>query len=265
MNPPVLLQSVGIYDILKATDGKVVGRMKLLLADSSEVFCNALESQLDRLHDVQVCHDGVMAAQLLFESSPDLLVLDMMLPGLDGFTILQSLKDAGQRVPVIVTAYNLTQFEYDWLQSLQVDCVLLKPCSICQVMLRIHEVLQHHANAEKSSFDNMVERILLSLGLRMNLVGYEYVCWAVRFLAEDPGRTLTKEIYPAVAAACDATPQGVERAIRTVLRDAWSRRNEAVWRMYFPRERSGMIPCPQNGTFLSRIAACLTEIVEKVC
>ena len=153
MNPPVLLQSVGIYDILKATDGKVVGRMKLLLADSSEVFCNALESQLDRLHDVQVCHDGVMAAQLLFESSPDLLVLDMMLPGLDGFTILQSLKDAGQRVPVIVTAYNITQFEYDWMKSLQADCVLLNTCSICQVMLWIHEVRQHHANAEKSSFD----------------------------------------------------------------------------------------------------------------
>ncbi|MBO5316920.1 MAG: response regulator [Oscillospiraceae bacterium] len=238
--------------------------MKLLLADSSEMFCAALKTQLERSHEVQICHDGLTVAQILFDNCPDLLVLDMMLPGLDGFTVLQTLRDTGRCVPVIVLANRLTQFEYNWLQSLQVDSVLIKPCTICETMMRIQEVARYHNGREAcASAGGTLERILLSLGLRMNLAGYEYVSLASQFLSEDPGRTLTKEIYPAVAAVCGATPQSVERAIRTVIRDAWMRRNENVWRLYFSVGRDGSIPCPQNGTFLMRIAGCLMQLKKK--
>lgn len=237
--------------------------MKLLLADSSELFCTALKSQLDLSYEVQVCHDGVTAARLLFEDCPELLVLDMSLPEMDGFTILQTLRDTGRDIPVIVLTTRLTVFEYNWLQALCVKCILMKPCTICETLLRIHEVTRSCVGQQGSFVDDAAERMLLCLGLRMNLSGYQYVAMAVRLLFRNPEQTLTKEIYPSVARMCGATPQSVERAIRTVIRDAWSRRNESVWRLYFPSGRDGSIPCPQNGTFLARIAGCLIQLSKK--
>lgn len=235
--------------------------MKILLADKSEILTMALKSQLERTHDVRVCHDGVSAAQMLFEDCPDLLLLDMSLPGLDGFAILQTLRDSSRCVPVIALSNELSDFERNWLRSLGVECLLLKPCAICQVMLRIHAVL---GNIDSNDIATTSERILLALGLRMNLLGFDYIDCAIKMLAENPSLTLTKELYPAVAAFFGVTSQSVERSIRTAIHDAWSRRNEAVWRMYFSCNRDENIPCPNNSTFLVRLSRCLHRSEIKI-
>lgn len=237
--------------------------MKILLADRSEMFCKALKAQLEHNCRVDVCYDGLAAAQMLFDHCPDLLVLDMDLPGLDGFTILQSLRDMGKELPVIALVSNLTEFEHNWLQSLKVDSVLIKPCTICQTMLRICELIRFQEGPNRVvSADEVVERILLSLSFRMNLAGYPCVLQGIKLLARDPNQTLTKEVYPAVAVLCDGNHMSVERSIRTAIKDAWKRRNDAVWRMYFAPEHDGMIPCPGNGTFLARIAACVADMIK---
>lgn len=234
--------------------------MRILLADRSEVFCKALKAQLAHDYQVEMCHDGLTAAQKLFDCCPELLVLDMALPGLDGFTILQTLRDTGKELRVIALVGKLTEFEFNWLQSLKVDSILYKPCTICQAMLRICEVIHTEEDPDQTaSTDAVLERILLSLSFRMNLAGYSCVLRGIQVLARDPEQTLTKEVYPAVAVLCDGTQQSVERSMRTSIKDAWKRRNDAVWRMYFAPARDGMIPCPGNGTFLSRIAACISD------
>lgn len=237
--------------------------MKILLADNSEVFTTALKNQLDRVHDVRTCHDGVAAAQMLFDECPDLLLLNMGLPGLDGFTILQNLRDSGRNIPVIALTPQMSNFERNWLCSLQVDSVLLTPCTVCQTMLRILAVMDRGSNCEKSNMETVAKRMLLSLGLRMNLVGFDYVENSLELLAVNPNLALTKELYPAVATCFNVSSQSVERSMRTVIRDAWNRRNEAVWRLYFPSGVDGSIPCPNNSTFLVRMARCLTDIEKK--
>lgn len=238
--------------------------MKLLLADSSEMFGNALKTQLAHRYEVSVCCDGAETARKLLFDGPDFLLLDMGLPGLDGFTILQALRNSGRKIPVVALVKELTQFEYNWLISLGVDCILEKPCTICQTMVRICELLRYYTDSKTVGEDAEAERILLALGFRMNLAGYACICQAVRLLADNPDQTLTKEIYPAVAALCGGTPESVERSMRTAIRDAWNRRNESVWMLYFALGRDGTVPCPKNGSFLLRIAGCLTVGRRKI-
>ena len=71
---------------------------------------------------------------------------------------------------------------------------------------------------------------------------------------EDPGRLVTKEIYPMVAKHYDATAVQVERSVRSAINAAWEAGDEYVWRLYFPMLGDGSLNRPTNGTFIARLA-----------
>ena len=80
---------------------------------------------------------------------------------------------------------------------------------------------------------------------------------AILILAQDPEQTVTKELYPAVAARCGCASINVERAIRSAIESAWKKRDERVWQQYFPPAGDGACRRPTNAEFLNRIADCL--------
>lgn len=69
--------------------------MKLLIADGNEEFRRALAAELQGAYHVRCCGDGKEALSLLRSFVPDVLVLDLMLPELDGISLLQSAASAG--------------------------------------------------------------------------------------------------------------------------------------------------------------------------
>ena len=69
----------------------------------------------------------------------------------------------------------------------------------------------------------------------------------------DPGQSVTKELYPAVAALCGGTAVQVERSMRSAIAAAWVRGDEQLWQMYFPGEAER----PTNTSFISRLADCV--------
>ena len=68
---------------------------KLLIADGNEEFRRALAAELQGAYHVRCCDDGKEALSLLRSFAPDVLVLDLMLPGLDGISLLQSAAASG--------------------------------------------------------------------------------------------------------------------------------------------------------------------------
>ena len=74
---------------------------KSLIALESEIISRQLQEQLSGLHCVLTCHNGLDAAEILMEQNPDVLVLDLRLPGIDGVTLLRAARDSGMGTQVI--------------------------------------------------------------------------------------------------------------------------------------------------------------------
>ena len=100
--------------------------------------------------------------------------------------------------------------------------------------------------------------IFLSLGIPAHIKGYQFLREAIKLVIEQPDRInrITKELYPAVAKLYRCEPKNVERSIRSAIDSAWKKRDERIWRMYFPPDTSGIIQRPTNAAFISRLADC---------
>ena len=101
-----------------------------------------------------------------------------------------------------------------------------------------------------------MRRILLDLGIPTNRNGYQMLYIAIPHFVQDPHQAITKELYPYVAERCDhSTPDAVERAIRTTIKDAWLHRDTDIWEQYFP----GCTKQPSNKQFIATLAEHLRQ------
>ena len=231
-------------------------RLKLLIADILPEFRTALAEQTGGLYRVRTAQEGREALQLMLDFKPDIVVLDMMLPGLDGISILQEAADRGIR-PVVLA---VTKYASDYLVNaagrLDVAYMMVKPCDVEAVAARIAELMQLRSPAERSVQDPRVaaSNMLLAMGISTKLRGYGYLREAIAETVHNPGQMVTKELYPKVGKRCDANAVQVERSIRSAIAKAWQQRDEAVWRQVF-QVSPGSVPArPTNAVFISGVA-----------
>lgn len=232
---------------------------KLLIADAAEDFRLALADALQGTYCVHVCQDGKDALALLHSFHPDILVLDLMLPELDGISLLQSAVDAGIHPMVLATTRFVSDYVLDAMDRFGVEYLMVKPCDIQAAAARISDLSQRLRQPFSLQPDHRVSvtNLLLALGVPTKLRGYTYLREAVLLMARNPGQSITKELYPAVAAACDSAASHVERSIRSAITAAWEHRDDRYWQQYFRTGADGILPRPSNATFISRLADSL--------
>ncbi|MEL7655634.1 MAG: response regulator transcription factor [Bacillota bacterium] len=93
-------------------------------------------------YKVEEAEDGFKGLELSFKEKPDLILLDIMLPGIDGFEICKALRESGSKVPIIfLTAKNNALDKVSGLES-GADDYITKPFSIHELMARIKAVLR---------------------------------------------------------------------------------------------------------------------------
>jgi len=192
---------------------------------------------------------------LLKRFSPDILVLDLMLPGLDGISLLQKILQWEMRPVVLATTRLLSDYMTQTLERLGVGYVMVKPCDITALADRLEDLSGGLKAPLFSSPDShtAVSNILLNLGVPTKLKGYGYLREAVGIFSGDPGQSITKELYCEVGSRCGATVTQVERGIRTAIEAAWEHRDGQQWQRYFPM--GSAVECrPSNGEFISRLA-----------
>jgi DNA-binding response OmpR family regulator len=225
---------------------------KLLIADSSEELCRALNDLLGQRYHICTCHSGDRALELLRSFSPDLIYIDLMLPQIDGLTVLQTALQEGIRPAMLVSVGLQSSYIERALSRLQVDYVLKKPCSAKVIAGHIDELAgaAHGAPVKASDLQAEIAGILVQMGFKNNLSGFRYVVSGLPMFAENPQQTVTKELYPAIGKLHGKTGEQVERAIRNAIELAWQRRDERIWRMYFAPAPDGSIPRPTNGQLL---------------
>lgn len=231
-------------------------RLKLLIADAGEEFRLALTEHSRGLYRIRVTQEGKETLQMMLEFKPDVVVLDMMLPGLDGVSILESAAEAGIRPVVLAVTKYASDYLVDAAARLDVAYMMVKPCDVKATASRLRELTEHSAPSEKSVQDPRAaaSNILLKLGVSTKLRGYGYLREAVAETVRCPGQMVTKELYPKVGKLCDATAVQVERSVRSAIAKAWEHRDEAQWRHIFRTPPGGTPERPTNAVFISRIA-----------
>lgn len=125
---------------------------RILLVEDEESILEALKLNLDlEGYDLTIATDGEQAIQLFRKGRYDLIVLDVMLPKLDGFKVCQTIRLENGKVPILfLTAKNAAQ---DRIQGLKIggDDYLTKPFNLEEFLLRVQNLIKRNAADEKSS------------------------------------------------------------------------------------------------------------------
>lgn len=239
-------------------------RLKLLIAEGTEDFRIALADALRGAYNLRECDDGAKALDLMRSFHPDVVVLDLMLPGLDGISLLQRAVAADLHPMVLATTRFHNDYVVEAAQELGVGYIMVKPCDIRATVARLADLSQriHPLLFSQPDPETFVSNVLLSLGVPTKLRGYGYLREAILLMAEDPTQSITKVLYPAVAARYKKEnvrieSKHIERSIRSAIERAWDKRDERVWQLYFAPEGDGSLRRPTNGAFISRIADSL--------
>ncbi|MGN0484845.1 MAG: response regulator transcription factor [Lachnospiraceae bacterium] len=112
--------------------------MRILIIEDDEALCEALQVQLETAgYDVDLCHNGMDAPFYAMQQHADLILLDRMLPGIDGLTVLKMLRQNHIQTPIIL-ATAMSQIE-DRIEGLDsgADDYIVKPYDIQELMARI--------------------------------------------------------------------------------------------------------------------------------
>jgi len=231
-------------------------RIKLLIAEGTEAFRMALVETLRGAYRIRSCAEGNEALELICTFKPDLVILDLMLPGLDGITILERAVAAGMRPMVLATTRFASEYALYQAGLLGVCYVMQKPCDLRATVARLSDLSQRIRQPVVAQPDPRVHvsNLLVALGIATKWKGYNCLREAILLMAKDRDQSVTKELYPAVAKICGGDRKSVERTCRSAIEKAWLRRDDQLWRLYFPADGGGAPRRPTNGEFISRLA-----------
>jgi two-component system response regulator (stage 0 sporulation protein A) len=227
---------------------------KLLIADCSEDYRTALANALTGQYHVLCCRTGTEALELLRREKPDIFVLDLMLPELDGLTLLERTYSSGIRPVVLAVTPIITSYMYSCAQRLGIEYIVRKPCEIEAIASRARDLTQRlDIPSPKVDPESYVTELLLSLTFSTKHNGFSYLRESILLMSKDPAQSVTKVLYPAVASTFGCQKENVERSIRTAMDYAWERGDHDLWCRYFPDTGQR----PTNAVFISRITEAL--------
>ena len=174
-------------------------RIKVLVVDDEVMLAELIGSGLRATGwDVAQAGDGPSALKLAREYHPDVLVLDIMMPGFDGVELLQRIRAFQPEVPCLfLTAKDSVD---DRIQGLAAgaDDYVTKPFSFEEVIIRLHRLVQRSGIASASSAELVVGDLVLNEDTREVTRGGEEITLTatqfelLRYLMENPKRVVSK-------------------------------------------------------------------------
>lgn len=233
---------------------------KVVLADANESFRTMLREAIEKSGEftvVAAVGSGDEAMRQVREQAPDLLLMDLVLPGLDGFGILDQIRKEELPVRVIVVSSFVTEQTVPEALAKGAGYFMPKPCQEEALLERMRAVCRPPAAAPHSkSLKNMVTDIIHEIGVPAHIKGYQYLREAILIAVEDMDviNAVTKVLYPEVARRFSTTPSRVERAIRHAIEVAWDRGDVDVLNSYFGYTIHNLRGKPTNSEFIAMIA-----------
>ncbi|NPV91301.1 MAG: sporulation transcription factor Spo0A [Firmicutes bacterium] len=243
-----------------------MGKFRVLIADDSREFCEILKEYLvgqDDFELVGIAHNGIEALSLISNEQPDIVILDIIMPQLDGVGVLERLAqentDTRPKI-VMLTAFGQENMTHRAVE-LGADYYILKPFDIEVLGNRLRQLKNRHQvivprTLKTRNLDLEVTEIIHQLGVPAHIKGYQYMRDAILLVVGDFNLlgAVTKELYPMIAAKNTTTSSRVERAIRHAIELAWDRGNVELMNKVFGYTINVEKGKPTNSEFIALIA-----------
>lgn len=244
-------------------------KILVAIADPNDEIRGMLNEALSAEVDFRVCGsvgDGVAALELIRRTNPNILIMDVILPGLDGMGVLEKISTfSGKKPEVIITSAFAREHVVGTALNLGAAYFLQKPYDVSQVINRIRQILgkqrQDTMSVERSSrpmqsIESLVTEIIHEIGIPAHIKGYQYLREAIILTINDMDiiNAVTKVLYPTVAKKYSTTASRVERAIRHAIEVAWDRGDLETLQKFFGYTVSNIRGKPTNSEFIAMIA-----------
>ncbi len=256
-------------------------KISVIIADDNKEFCNILNDYLLNQRDIVVtgiAKDGLEALKLIEEKRPDLVVLDIIMPHLDGLGVLERLNSMNLNpMPRVIVLSAVGQDKITQRAiTLGADYYVVKPFDMDVFTKRIRQMFNNTLSSdddqktialmettemrttskEPMDLETEITSIIHEIGVPAHIKGYMYLREAITMVVNDMEllSAVTKELYPSIAKKYNTTPSRVERAIRHAIEVAWSRGQvEAINRIfgYTIHNDKGK---PTNSEFIAMVA-----------
>ena len=250
-------------------------KIRVLIADPDEDVRRLLTEVLGREEDMEAVGyavDGVEALERIGELSPDVVLLELVLPRLDGLGVLRKLSETDKApAALVLTGFVNTRVMAE-AAELGAEYFLSKPCDTVGLLERIRQLgtRQHQPRSAllkrgdntavpartEPSLESIVTEIIHEIGVPAHIKGYQYLREAIILTINDMDaiNAVTKVLYPEVARKFGTTPSRVERAIRHAIEVAWDRGDVETLQKFFGYTVSGIKGKPTNSEFIAMIS-----------
>ncbi len=259
--------------------------IRVVLADDNREFIEVLKEYIqsqDDMNIVGVAYHGNEALELIYREVPDVVVLDIIMPHLDGLGVLEKIQNEVQKPRVIILSAFGQESMTQRAVNLGADYYILKPFDLDTLGKRIRQLHSEAgfmgnnvsmAEGGSSSISNAVinyvqptvnikslevevTRMIHQMGVPAHVKGYQYLRDSIVNVVKEVSLlgAVTKELYPMIATKYQTTPSRVERAIRHAIELAWDRGNVDFMNKFFGYTINLERGKPTNSEFIAMVA-----------
>ena len=266
-------------------------KISILIADDNPEFAKTLTNYIERdeeLEVIAVARDGKQAVEMILNTQPDIALLDVIMPHLDGIGVLEKINEANMRkrpICIMLSAVGQDKITQRALE-LGAEYYTIKPIDIEMLLGRIKDIRSYKPSDFKNTMVNsnmnattrearaqyieispekkkdeenleaLVTNVIHEVGVPAHIKGYQYLREASMMVVNniDIINQITKQLYPDIARKFKTTPSRVERAIRHAIEVAWTRGQTETVDSIFGYTISAAKGKPTNSEFIAMIA-----------
>ena len=242
--------------------------INVVIADDNEDLCFVVEEYFAKRTDIKLvgkAYDGEQALKVIQKTQPDILLLDIIMPRLDGLAVLHEI----QRLNLNLKTIMITAFgqEHVIQRSAELGAYyyLIKPFELSVLAKRILDFSK--SEPSETMLPKQVDVAaatgiyLDAIGVPPNFKGYSYIISAVTLVVANWNilHSVTKHLYPAIGRMHQANSAQVERAIRHAIEYAWLNGDTDVLDNLFGNAYSLETGRPTNSAFIGRLAELVRQ------
>ena len=251
-------------------------KLRVLIADPDPDLQRTITAALSQERDMEaagVSSDGTETLSQIQSLRPDVVLLELVQPRLDGLSVLRRLAEAESAPPVVVLTGFVNAAVVAECARLGAAYFIPKPCDPGALL----QCLQQYAKAGKrphapavpgqtaapkvpapapAHLEGAVTSVLHEMGVPAHIKGFQYLRAGILFTIRDAGSVtgITKVLYPEIAKKFSTTSTCVERAMRHAIEIAWNRGDFERQQKIFRGTISGTKGKPTNGEFIALLA-----------
>ena len=260
-------------------------KIKILIADDNNEFAHTVSNYLKSQEDMEVVgvvNDGQEAYDMILNKEPDIAILDVIMPHVDGLGVLEKVSSStmeNKPICIMLSAVGQDKITQKSI-ALGAQYYIVKPFEIELLTKRIRELKYYQplptynqetnfvketkqpyiylsgGKTDENNLEALVTNIIHEVGVPAHIKGYQYLREAIMMVVNDIEviNQITKLLYPTIAKKFKTTSSRVERAIRHAIEVAWGRGQLEAVENIFGYTVSAAKGKPTNSEFIAMIA-----------